>query len=262
MTTSSEGQRIPTRLKRDPIVFAVSELRFRPSTNTRARPSEVLPGLILSQLPGQYPNFRPQPMIPLPQQLRDAIPQFKYMGQVRLEGESGAVAIGDSVISISCDPPYPGWQGWKPRILDVWRIVQLSDFVAEVEAITLRYTNVIESPMGSDQISLTNCDVRLGFKHIRTEPLTLRTELRDPKGMVAILQLVSQASAAAAKSVGGPEIHRRDGLVIDVDVVSVGPFPEFWGAAPNLLDEAHEFEKKTFFGLLADATLKAYGPEY
>ena len=84
----------------------------------------------------------------------------------------------------------------------------------------------------------------------------IRTEFTRDR-QTRILQLVSQAISQKSGT-----SETRNGLVLDIDSIYMGPFDDFWGEAESLLELVHRDEKDLFFELLTEETVRDYGPEF
>lgn len=244
---------LPLRLGKDPILEAVAELRFRSSVPDAGT---VLVGFLFTQLRKRFPNIERLPAADLPAQLRQLDPKLQYTAQHRLFNETESLMVGDKILAVSTRSPYPGWNTFKPHVVEAWDQAKESKLVEDIERMSIKYTNLLESPHDANHISLTRVKLSFGDRDISSESFQIQTEFKEG-AFVAIVQLVAQAVATDQSS-------RKSavGLVVSIDAIRSGPFDNFWSGYSSLLDQVHEFEKGLFFDLLATETLKVYEPEY
>ncbi len=88
-------KRIPVRLKREPLLEAVWEVRF---TSAKRSVVELLPGLIYKALGSNYPNAVRLPAADIPSVVVEQDPSLRFVPKIRLEGNNHAVQIGDHVV--------------------------------------------------------------------------------------------------------------------------------------------------------------------
>jgi uncharacterized protein (TIGR04255 family) len=245
--------RIPRRLKRDPILEAVAECRFQSERTGNA--AAILPGFLYQQLRGEFPNLEALPESQIPAQVRARDSDLKYRAVYRLRGANKAILVGDQSLCVTVNEPYPGWDTFKPLVASVWRLLENSGVVGSIERISTKYTNLIEAELGTDHFALTNLGITVGQQRLSSQPTQLQSEFSEGP-LVTIVQAIGQATATAGAS------KPRHGLVLVVDTIVKGPFDDFWKRFENLLEQAHSKEKQTFFELLTNETLRKYEPEY
>lgn len=245
---------VPRRLRKDPILEAVAEFRFKPSDALSA--SAILPGLLYPQVRAQFPTLKPLPVTQLPAQVRSLDTNLKYAPMYHLIGDRRILIIGDRSLAVSVEAPYPGWSDFKDLITSVWSLTRDSGVIGEVERVSIKYTNLLEAPLNSDHFALTNIRVTLGDTLLSVEPGQLQTEIKSGSH-VTLVNLMLQGTASNSK-----DGTTRDGAVLIVDSILMGPFADFWERTSEYLEQVHTTEKSTFFKLLSDETLKRYEPEY
>lgn len=247
--------KIPRKLARPPILEATAEIRFE---NTLGLGSgSIISGALFSALKDQFPKFEPHPSSQLPAALKDADPNLRYLPTHRLVGEAEVVLVGDRVLGQSRVGGYPGWDAFKASVLKTLETAKHLEVIGAVERVSVKYVNLIESPLGSDQLGLTEITISLGSHRLGSESATLRTEFIRGRA-VSIVQVVSQA-----KTLATPErASGKEGLILDIDTIINGPFSRFWDELPTILDEAHSLAEEMFFGLVKEDTVNGYGPEF
>lgn len=245
-------KRIPVRLRKEPLIEAVWEVRF-----TSAKPSvaELLPGLIYQALPDKYPDTIRLPAADIPAPLAEQDPKLRYVPKIRLEGGNQAVQIGEHVVSLSCRRPYPGWLTFAADIRRIIEVVRGTGLIKQLERFSLKYIDLIELEQPPD-LACLNISLKLGGQEIRTSPLQLRTEIRED-GLIHIVQIVSPAEVSIP---GDP--RRYNGVLLDTDSINFFKEQGTWEQVDKLLDLVHTASKKMFFNLLTPETIEKLEPEY
>lgn len=242
---------LPKLLRKAPIIEAVAEVRFSSSNGNLA--STVLPGLLFNDLKEQYPAIQAHPSAQIPSEVKDQNPELRYLPSVVMVGENSSLNVGRAVLGIVINKPYPGWDSFKASILNVWQVAQKSGLIGSIERFSLKYVNLIDAPMDSNQLDCTTVKLTLGEHVVTSEPTTVRSELRKGR-FITVASIVTQAQSLGANA--------ATGLIVDLDVICNGPFVDSWDEIRTLLEDAHIIEKEVFFNLLTDHTIDRYEPEY
>jgi uncharacterized protein (TIGR04255 family) len=242
---------LPKQLRKAPIIEAVAEMRFGSSNGNLA--STVLPGLLFNDLKGKYPSIQAHPSAQIPAELREQNPELRYLPTTAMVGTNSSINISGRVLAVSFSKPYPGWDVFKAAILDVWHVARNSGVLGEIERLSIKYVNLIEAPMDSNQLDLTTIKVTLDDHSVTNEPTSIRSELREDR-YLKVVNVVTHAQMLTADA--------SSGLIVDIDIICNGPFANSWGEVEDLLEDAHRIEKSVFFGLLKESTIERYEPEY
>ena len=252
MKEKAMKNRIPVRLKKEPLIEAVWEIRF-----TSAKPSvaDLLPGLVFKALPDKYPNIVRLPSADIPAPIVERDPKLRYVPKIRLEGGNQAVQIGEHVVSLSCRRPYSGWKTFSEDIRTVIKIVRDTGLIDRLERFSLKYIDLIELDQ-PPSLSCLNLELKMGGYEIDTRPVQLRTEIKEGN-LIHIIQIVSPAEA----SIPG-ESGRVSGVLLDIDSIRPMKENEFWPDIDSHLDDVHLSSKKMFFALLTPETIDNLEPEY
>lgn len=245
------GKSVPKRLKKEPLLEAVWEIRF---TSDRESVAELLPGLIYKALGTEFPKIERLPAANLPYAIVQQDAKLRYVPTVRLEGSPYSIQIGEHVISLSCRRQYTGWGNFEPKIMELAEILKETSLITRPERFSLKYIDVIPLP-GSPSLKPLRIVMKLGAHELTSNPVQLRTELHED-GFIHIIQILS--SAQAVLSTG----KRFEGLLLDIDTICHREPGEFWSDFPPLLDRAHQLNKNLFFHLLTDETIDQLEPEY
>lgn len=245
--------RVPSRLRRDPILEAICEIRFDSESKNVAA---LLPGLLFKRLGKSYPTLERLPVADLPVEIRDTVPDSVHQPHFRLHGDIGILQIAERKISVaSLHEKYPGWATFRPVVCEAWNAAVETDLIKTVNRVSVKFVNMVdisEEMMLSDVMSMR---FHLGEREIRREPFQFSTEVEN-NGHVSVLQIMNPAKATF------PNGSSRTGMLLDVDTIKVVegevPFTE----VGTLLDAAHDEEKRVFFSLLTQKTVDRMEPEY
>ena len=244
---------LPKKLKKEPLIDAVFEVRF-----TSAIPAGgILPGMLFGNLDGDK-KIEQLPLSQFPQELRDKDPNLRFAPISRLDWKHYYINIGDRSISVGFKHPYPGWNEFKNAIRQVMEFLQSTNFILSVERYSLKYIDLLPASNLREQVSFVNLKLELAGHKLVDEAFQIRMEIpRD--GFISVIQLVS--SAAATLHTG----ESRKGLIIDVDTIANlnrVAFQEFYNEFSAKLDTIHLSNKKVFFDCLTPETISALDPEY
>lgn len=244
---------LPKKLKKEPLIDAVFEVRF-----TSAFPAGgILPGLLFGKLGGNKVILQ-LPMAQIPQSMRDADQNLQYAPLTRLDWDGFYINIGDRSISVGFKHPYPGWSDFKLAIIKVMDALKDADFIKYIERYSLKYIDLFPATSLREQVGFINFDVTLAEHKLDNEAFQLRLEIpRD--GFIHVVQIISSATATLHSG------ESRQGLIVDVDTMAnkIGiSFDEFFNGISDKLDNIHLANKRMFFNCLNPATLTALEPEY
>ena len=248
---AENGKSVPKRLRKEPLLEAVWEIRF---TSDRESVAELLPGLIYKAIDIEFPKIERLPVADLPSAIVQQDEKLRYVPTVRLEGSPYSIQIGEHVVSLSCRLPYTGWGNFQPKIMELAEILKETSLVTRPERFSLKYIDIISLPV-SPSLKPLRVVVKLGTHDLTSNHVQLRTELRE-NGFLHIVQIIS--SAQAVLSTG----ERFEGLLLDIDTICQREPGEFWSDFPPLLDQAHQLNKNLFFHILTEETINHLEPEY
>jgi uncharacterized protein (TIGR04255 family) len=246
------GNPIPVRLKKEPLLEAIWEIRCEV---VKAPMADLLPGILFKTFAGKYSSVTKLPVGDLPAVVVEHDPNLRYAPKIRLESGNQAVQIGDRVVSLNCRRPYSGWAQFSRDIKELAEVVQETGLVERLERFSLKYIDLIESekPMG---LSLLNLELKLGGYHLATEPVQLRTEIRE-NSLTHIIQIISPAEVLLLGKGG-----RLEGVLVDIDSIRPMEQGESWDILFQALDAVHVSCKKMFFNMLKPETIESLEPEY
>jgi len=240
--------RLPERLERPPLVEAILELRFESS---RAAIGDLLPGLLYAKLSRHFDRVEPLPLAAIPRQMRQPNPDLWYRPHVRLLGDGQSLLLGDRVLSISREPPYAGWAGFRSLCQETLEALRETELLESLERYSFKCQNLLEHE-GKHPLAVIDGDLRLGPHTLSADGLRVRAEIHHA-GFVSIVDL---ASAVTVESSGG----KRSGLLVSVDTLRPTTSEEFWPAVSAHIDNAHDVLKAIFFSLLTPDYVRSLGP--
>jgi len=244
--------RFPVRLQNDPIIEAIVEFRFTPKQ--RAPISDLLPGMLFSQLRETYPRLENLPISELPQEIRRADPNLAYKPIHRLSGGQFSIAIGDRVLGFGCQRPYVGWSKFQPHVIKGLQVALDTGLVDKIERLAIKYINLIPSSNKASGLNTLRASVKLGSYDLAEHGCTIRTEIKSA-GLVNIIQIVSKATVTFKDN-----NKAQTGTIVDIDSILENPDTTDIDKLPALIDKARQQEKQVFFSLLTDETLSSFEP--
>ena len=246
-------QTLPKKLKKEPLIDAVFEIRFTSTFPAGA----ILPGLMFGKLDGNK-TLEALPVAQLPQSMRDAEPNLRFAPLHRLDWEHFYVNVGDHSVSIGVKHPYPGWSSFKLVITKVMDALKDASFIKAVERYALKYVDLLPATSLREQVNFVNFDVTLAGHKLENEKFQLRIEI--PKnGFIHAIQVVSSVTATSQS--GEP----KQGLIVDVDTIALQEgisFDELLSNFSDKLETIHQANKQIFFDCLKPQTVTALEPEY
>ncbi|MBU0482830.1 MAG: TIGR04255 family protein [Proteobacteria bacterium] len=243
---------IPKKLRKEPLIEAVCELRFKSDKDSI---SDLLPGLIFQKLDKRFPNVQKLPASALPPVVLKNDPNLRYIPTIKLTGEEPiSIMIGEHVFSLSATRPYVGWEKFLSTINELLVILKQTSLITFPERISLKYIDILLAEEGLTLDAL-NLELHIGGNRITTEPVHLRTELNAGE-FTNVIQISSPAQVPLDK---GPILK---GIVVDIDTISLTMPTDFWSNQEDFLNRAHVVSKSMFFNLLKTETITFLEPEY
>lgn len=246
------NNRIPARLKKEPLLEAIWEIRF---SGGKSPVADLLPGMLFKSFPGKYGTASKLPVADIPAPVIEHDPNLRYVPKIRLEGANQTVQISDRVVSLSCRRPYSGWARFSADIRELAKTVQETGLVDRLERFSMKYIDLIEleKPVG---LAHLNLELKMGRYELAAKPVQLRTEIKE-SDLVHIIQIISPAEVELPGTRG-----RLKGVLVDIDSIKPMADGESWDVLYQRLDEVHASCKKMFFSILKPETIEALEPEY
>ncbi len=247
-----DTQRLLVRLTQDTILESIFEVRYEASSIPLA---DLLPGLIFSHLREEFPELESLPISAIPREVARQDPNLIHQPTKRLKGEGKAILIGDRVVSITMQRPYPGWDAFKRAILRILEIVRQAGVVPAVERYSIKYVNLIPHRSDVSGFDLIVSKLKISEWNVNEHTANLRLEVIDSSFLV----LLTLANKAAAQLPDGSQL---EGLLADIDIIRDKPDDTFWAEPGDAIEAIHTFEKRIFLSLLTEETLAAAGPQW
>jgi uncharacterized protein (TIGR04255 family) len=238
----------PVRLEKSPLVEAIFEIRFEPTTATAG---DLLPGLLYSGLKTEYPETEPLPFASIPRQMRDQ-DVLRYQASHRLKGDHRLVQVGDRLISLHATQ-YPGWTRFKQWIEFATNAVKETGLLKQIERFSFKYINVIEASANEQQLSFLDARIEVTGGTPIERGFRLRVE-RDDGPFVTIIEIITNGKAKRNDQ------HVVSGLLVTVDTIRAGIGNDYWNNQSTLIEEGHDVAKDIFYKLLSESTLNRLGP--
>jgi uncharacterized protein (TIGR04255 family) len=231
--------RIPSKLKNDPIVEALFEVRF-----TSSDISEITIGKLAS-----FPNWANSssqrlPFADIPAGIRENDPNLAHQPVLQLQRADNArvIKIGPRVLSYHALRPYPGWVTFEPELSA--SAEHVFNILKDVTAIRFgfRYTNLLTKDHFINRISDLNLNVSVAGNAL-TAPFNLNYQRVLDQTHNSIVRVASTEFVQNAS----PELT----ALVDVDIFSPSDFASTdITTARNWIGDAHRYLKQEFFTLL------------
>jgi len=244
--------RFPLRLKKNPIIEAIVEFRFTPTQH--APLSDLLPGMLFSQLRDTYPKTEKLSISELPQEIRRTDPNLAYKPIHRLIGNQLSIAIGDRVLGFSCQRPYLGSSTFQPHVIKALKVALDTGLIDKIDRLAVKYINLIPSSNKALGLNALKASVILGTYNLAEHGCSIRTEIISD-GIINIIQIVNKATVKFKDN-----NQATTGTIVDIDSILDNPGTTDIDKLPALIDKARQQEKQVFFSLLTDETLSSFEP--
>ena len=248
------NKRIPKRLKREPLVESVWEIRF---ASDRSSPvGQLLPGFIFEKFRLHYPRLVRLPASDIPPPVAEHDMALRYVPTVRLEAPDSpfSIQVGERVVTLNCRRPYEGWSVFSERIRDLAELLHTSGLIAKPERFSLKYIDLIELDSPPSLASL-EMSLSVAGHSLAAKPMQLRTEIRE-EPFVHVLQVATPVDITL-----GTSGKRLRGTLVDIDTVHMAG-EDFWEMLSERLVQSHAASKRLFFNLLTNEAIERLEPEY
>lgn len=250
-----EDRPLPKRLKKEPLIQAVFEMRFSGIVPA----SEIFPGFLFGKREDKNDKtlIENLPAAQVPKQLRDMDPNLQFVPVIRLIWKKYIISISDRSVVIGCDYPYPGWDKFKPIIIEIIGHLKESGIVASVSRYSMKYVDLIESADIAHQISLIDMKVSVAGQELKNQNFHIRIEF-PVKDFINVVQIVPAASANLSNG------EKREGVIIDVDTIYNINDQKIEDVINDGFDGGleiiHKINKRMFFSCLTEETIKSLEP--
>lgn len=243
----------PKRLKKEPIIDAIFEVRF----SAKAPASNILPGVLYERLAGRK-EIEKLSTAEIPEQIRASDPNLQFSPVIRVKWETFIILISDRSIAIGCELPYPGWSSFKGAINQVLDILRHADIVERVHRCSVKYVDMIERSSIDEQISAVNFDLSIGKNKIVRDNLQLRVETKNEK-LIHVFKILTSAALEVKDGL------KKSGIVVDIDtIMELDPvdMDTYLKSHGSNIDLMHDENINHFFDCLTEETLESLEPEY
>jgi len=240
--------KIPKRLRRNPIIDAVAEVRF-----TSSLPSEAILGIVYEKVKDKFGKPVTLPILQLPSALREKDPNLKYQACYRFTKPGNVLLVGPYNIALSTNP-YTDWDAATPMLSDLLSQFDQINLFQSVQRIGLRYVNFFEKLNIFEHLTLS---LAVNNESIAKQSIVLRTEAE-----VEGFKVITNVSNAAETSVSG---LGKTGSILDLDIIhespNIGgePIPK---ALLRLFAHANRLADNAFFALMKEEFLAEFEPQY
>lgn len=237
--------RVPKKIDPCPILEAVVELRFEASLS-----EEVIPGLLFPSFKDEFPEIKQLPVTELPLNIRRSDPNLKFSPYYRFEGDKLTIQIGPRVFSVLCQKEYLGWETYSQQIKAAFEEIKKQNIVQSASRLGLRYINFFPN---MDVFRKLKVNIMFDDQSLVGNSNILRTETTQGTFNCAV-QLANNSQV-------NKDGKQFKGSTFDIDVSNTQGHL-IMNDFVDLVNEAHEIEKKIFFSLLKDDYLQLLNPEY
>jgi uncharacterized protein (TIGR04255 family) len=247
------SSKLPTKLKKEPLVDAIFEIRF----TARVPASNILPGILYDKLDGDK-ILEQMPAAQIPKQMRDADPNLQFAPLVRIVWKEYLVMISDKSIAIGCKMPYPGWANFYKAIIQVLKNIAEISAIETIQRYSFKYVDLLPNAKVEDQVSSVNIKVAVGTHNLEKERFQFRIEIPQD-GFIKSIQIAADATVTTIDK------KTMKGLVVDIDTVREVPnerVKDFIVGLEGKLNTIHGISKATFFECITSNTLKVLEPTY
>jgi uncharacterized protein (TIGR04255 family) len=235
--------KIPKKITPCPIIEAIVELRFEHQIQV-----DMIPGIVFGEFKEHFPQFSKLPVMQLPSAVRDGDPNFKFSPYFRFAGTDFLLQVGPTNFSIVCPKEYKGWTTFRGQIETVFSGMKKLKIIGKPIRLGVRYISFFE---GIDIFEKVKTRLEIGDRQlVGNASNVLRTEFKED-GFTQILQITNNAMMN----------EKNSGSMIDIDIVSEAR-DTILSNYLGIIDNAHDLEKKLYFGMLKEDFLAQFKPEY
>lgn len=237
------------KLKHDALVEALVDIRFE---TPQSIPEELVIGRLADREQWSSWNMRRLPTSEIPSAIRQVEAGLKYQATVELTDPENraAVKIGANILSIHLLAPYPGWSEFKSRIEEA-----LTDLFKRLPGVRivrlgLRYVNAFEAERHGI-IGVEDLDLQVLLAGEDLGPSINLNFRKDRSENHAIMTKVASVDFVHGK------LSKSATVIADIDVFTPREYSESnHSSVMKWIEQAHDFEKDSFFALLTDSQIK------
>ncbi len=236
--------KLPIEITPCPIVSVVLEIKFIPKENIIP---EAVFGIIYNSIKDKYKNYRPLPILNIPEYIRKNDLSLKFNPHYQLQNDNIILQLGPNVILITSEK-YISWDLFFKEICSFFNELKNINILSSVIRIGLRYINFFENQNIFDNIHL---DVNFASKKLNSK-IVFRTDIENDN-YLNIVQIADNII-----------LNNKKGSIIDIDTNTNNELTEniFFEKYIEIIQEFHLSEKKIFFELLKEEFLIKLNPIY
>ncbi|MBU1221974.1 TIGR04255 family protein [Myxococcota bacterium] len=240
--------KIPIKISPDPIIDAVTELRF-----SSALPQDAVFGVIFKEVKEDFEKFEKLPICQIPEEITNKDPNLKYSPHYQAISGDFKLNIGPRVISLANINEYSGWvSGFFPKIQRLIGQLKSSGVVTNFHRLGLRYIDFFNE----DIFNSLNLAITYNGDAIQSLEKQFTTLLAKKHGIVVRIQVANNV-----------RINRKDkpqeiGSVIDADVFYEPQNGFGFEDVVGMIDKCHDVANETFFSLLKEEYILSRNPRY
>jgi len=240
--------KIPIKINPDPIIDAVTELRF----SSELHPDAVF-GVISNEVKEDFKKFDKLSICQIPEEIRNNDPNLKFSPHYQAISGNFKLNVGPRVISLANINEYSGWvKGFFPEIRSLIGKLQNSGIVSKFHRLGLRYIDFFEEDI-FDSLNLAITHNGDTFQAVEKQFITL---LAKDYGLAARVQVANNAKVnreGRAQAVGS---------VIDTDTFYEPEKGFGFDEVVEMIDKCHDVANETFFSLLKEEFILSRNPRY
>lgn len=185
------------------------------------------------------------PILNLPIDIRRNDPNLRDKPWYKINFGEYYILLGLFGVAFGVNPPYDSWESFKAFSVRVFNVLK-GTVIRGLSAITLKYLNFFPNVNIFEKI---NCSLILNGTPISVIPTIFRTEIPEDK-FIKIFQIANGAHLQnQALSIN------NDGSLIEISLFTRNASLDNF---EKIIEDAHCFEKKSFFELLSDEYLKTF----
>lgn len=236
---------LPRKISPCPIHEAIMEVRYEPKA-----PGEAIFGLIYSKFKDIYPTIVKQPVLQIPEAIRDKDMNLRNLPEYRLMSGDFSLLVGRRTFAISNEGEYRGWDNFYSRTRDALGKLNELSLIGNVTRIGLRYINAFEF----DILEHSTLKVTLAEHPLHSTNTHIVAKI-PVEQFTHTMQVVNNTEIKSGERV-------FSGSVIDIDTAFEPGDAIQYQDIPELVSTAHVEEKRLFFSLLTEQYLASLNPEY
>jgi uncharacterized protein (TIGR04255 family) len=231
--------RIPKRLKRDPIVEAILEIRFKSEDV-----SEVVVGKLAAHSAWGTGTTVRLPVADIPEPIRSQDPTLQSQPILELRPASGGriIKVGERVVSYHAVKPYPGWAVFEGELAATIDTVFATIKGLQVTRLGFRYINAFtKDDHAIESVRALNLRIEIADLPV-PPPLNLNYSHKHDDQHVSLIRIAS-TEFSAIPGVSPTAVADIDIFTPDVIEIGSSDAAKLWTAA------AHARLKEEFFNL-------------